>query len=300
MRPVELALFVARGPEGPAVSLATSEGAPAAPHATVANAIYSAVGDAHTCPACAAADGTETADPASAAAWAPNPRCTSPKGCRCLVFFEHERLDPGEEGAFVAFAAARGLGVTASAVAAFHADVRERREQAAQRCSAAAGLLRAAAGFEKPEPEQAVALYRKAIESLLACSPAPLDERAVSATCPSPSTASRWCSRAWAATTRPSTSSNARPLWGYRACRLRTQVRPRRPAQPRSAPARARQGGGYRLSPKPVRRRAAGRLDLCDARSRRALPARRRAAGRLERRDAARQRTGVPARILVP
>lgn len=179
MRPVELALFVARGPEGPAVSLATSEGAPAAPHATVANAIYSAVGDAHTCPACAAADGTETADPASAAAWAPNPRCTSPKGCRCLVFFEHERLDPGEEGAFVAFAAARGLGVTASAVAAFHADVRERREQAAQRCSAAAGLLRAAAGFEKPEPEQAVALYRKAIESLLACSPAPLDERAV-------------------------------------------------------------------------------------------------------------------------
>ncbi len=176
---IALASFVARGPEEPAVTLATSDGSAETPHATVANAIYSAVGDAHTCPACAAADGTETADPASAAAWAPNPRCTSPGGCRCLVFFEHERLDAGEEDGFVAFAAAHGLGVTASAVAAFHADARERREQAAQRCSDAAGTLRDAAGFEKQEPEQAVALYRKAIDDLLGCGPAPLDERAV-------------------------------------------------------------------------------------------------------------------------
>jgi hypothetical protein len=174
-----LALFVARGPEEPVVSLATSEGSPEAPHATVANAIYSAVGDAHTCPACAAADGTETADPASAAVWAPNARCTNPAGCRCLVFFEHERLDANEEGDFVVFAAAHGLGVTASAVAAFHADARECREQSAQRLSEAAGLLRDAAGLEKLEPEQAVALYRKVIENLLSCGPAPLDERAV-------------------------------------------------------------------------------------------------------------------------
>jgi hypothetical protein len=174
-----LALFVARGPEEPVVSLATSEGSPAAPHATVANAIYSAVGDADTCPACAAADGTETDDPASAAAWAPNARCTNPSGCRCLVFFEHERLDSGEEHDFVAFAAAHGLVVTAATVAAFHVDRRESRALIEQRLSDAAGLLHQAAALEKPEPEQAVVLYRRAIDSLLACGQAPLDERAV-------------------------------------------------------------------------------------------------------------------------
>jgi hypothetical protein len=174
-----LATFVARGPEEPVLSLAASNSSPDAPLATVATAIYSAVADADTCPACAAADGTETDDPAAAAGWAPNPRCTNPAGCRCLVFYEHERLEADEEHDFVAFAAARGLGVTAATVAAFHADGRERRAQTEQRLCVAAELLRGAAAFEKTEPERAAALYREAIDALLACGPAPLDERAV-------------------------------------------------------------------------------------------------------------------------
>jgi hypothetical protein len=173
-----LALFVARAPGEPVVSLASSAASGVA-LATVANAIYSAVADASTCPECAAADGSETTDAAAAAARAPNARCTSAAGCRCLVFFEHERLDVGEEHEFVAFAAASGLRVTAAAVAGFHADGRRRREQTARHLSDAADLLREAARLEKPEPEQAVELYRSAVEALLACGATPLDERAV-------------------------------------------------------------------------------------------------------------------------
>ncbi len=174
-----IALFVARGADEPAVSIATSDATDGAGHATVANAIYSAVADAHTCPECAAADGRETAEPETAVAWAPNPRCTSPTGCRCLVFFEHERLDTGEEHEFVGFAAAHGLRVTAAAVAAFHADGRERRELVELHLSEAADLLREAATLERPAPERAAALYRNAVDALLACGESPLDERRV-------------------------------------------------------------------------------------------------------------------------
>ena len=124
---------------------------------------------------------------------------TSPAGCRCLVFFEHESLSVDEEREFVDYAAGRGLRVTAAAVAAFHEEKRSRLEsQVDQRLDEASGLLREARTLEKSDPREAVALYRKAVES-------PSGLRRVAArrasghdtTCRSPSIGSPWCSRAW-------------------------------------------------------------------------------------------------------
>lgn len=173
-----IGLLVAPAPDDrPAVTAA--RGGDDATHVTVANAIYSAVADETTCPACAAMDGRETTDAAVAAGWAPNPRCSAPAGCRCAVFFEHEWLASGEEDAFVAFAAGRGAPADAAAVAAFHAEQRRRREQIDRQVGEAAEALTRARGNEKAEPDEAVVLYQQAIELLLACAETPLDERAV-------------------------------------------------------------------------------------------------------------------------
>ena len=173
-----LALLVAPAPdERPAVSVA--RGADDGAHVTVANAIYSAVADQDTCPACAAMDGRETTDAAVAVGWAPNPHCSAPGGCRCAVFFEHEWLAAADEAAFVAFAAGRDLAADAAAVAAFHAEQRRRREQIDRQVSGAADTLALARSCEKADPGEAATLYRQAIETLLACGETPLDERAV-------------------------------------------------------------------------------------------------------------------------
>jgi len=173
-------LLVAATPdERPAVSLAGHGSADDEVRATVANAIYSAVADEATCPECAAMDGRETTDVATAAGWAPNPRCSAPGGCRCAVFLEHDWLAAGEERAFVEFAAARGLTPGAMAVAAFHAEQLRRREDIERQAGEAAELLAQARASEKDEPSEAVALYERAIELLLSCTEAPLDEQAV-------------------------------------------------------------------------------------------------------------------------
>jgi hypothetical protein len=176
----QVALFVAAESEEPrTVSLATGVPAAGRERATVVNAIYSALADDGTCPACRAMDGRETTDAAAAAIWTPNPQCDNPAGCRCLVFFEHESLSVDEEREFVDYAAGRGLRVTAAAVAAFHEEKRRARTQVEQRLDEASGLLREARTLEKSDPRDAVALYRKAAESLLGCGESPLDERRV-------------------------------------------------------------------------------------------------------------------------
>jgi hypothetical protein len=174
----DLDLFVAAGLEESAgVSLAggTSNGRQ---RVTASNAIYSALADDDTCPVCRAMDGRETGDIAAAAGWAPNRRCRSPLGCRCAVFYEHESLAAGEEPAFIAYAAAHGLHVTAPAVSAFHDETRRIR-QAADRLDDATLALAEARTLEKIDPEQAVTRYREAIDCLMACGESPLDERRV-------------------------------------------------------------------------------------------------------------------------
>ena len=175
-----IALFVVAEPrESLAVTLATSDAGPAGQRLTIANAIYSALADDDTCEHCRALDGRETTDVAVAATWAPNPHCGNPAGCRCLVFFEHESLAADEQQQFVDYAADRGLHVTAPAVAAFHDEQRRRRQQIDRHLEEVAGLLRDARPLERSSPQRAVALYRKAVDGLLACGEAPLDERRV-------------------------------------------------------------------------------------------------------------------------
>ena len=175
-----IALFVAAEPrESLAVTLATSDAGAAGQRHTIANAIYSALADDDTCEHCRALDGRETTDVAVAATWAPNPHCGNPAGCRCLVFFEHESLAADEQQQFVDYAADHGLQVTAPAVAAFHDEQRRRRQQIDRHLEEVAGLLRDARPLERSSPQRAVALYRKAVDGLLACGEAPLDERRV-------------------------------------------------------------------------------------------------------------------------
>jgi hypothetical protein len=172
-----LAAFVtSRSEHGSVVSLAAGDGAGANGGGTAVNAIYSAFADADTCPECLAMDGGETADVATARGWAPNPRCTSRLGCRCAVFFEHESLADGEQSEFVEFASARGLGVTAQAVAAFHEDRRRLSDEVERRLRDTARLLEDARDLEKPDPQQAVTLYREAIDGLMGSSESPLAE----------------------------------------------------------------------------------------------------------------------------
>jgi hypothetical protein len=176
----EIAPFLVAAPEESAgVSLATGEAVAARERVTIANAIYSALADDGTCPACRAMDGRETTDIAVAATWAPNPSCSSPAGCRCLVFFEHESLAPDEEREFVDYAAGHGLHVSATTVAAFHEEKRGLRAQAERRLDEASQLLREAHTLEKSDPADAVTLYRSAIESLMDGRESPLDERRV-------------------------------------------------------------------------------------------------------------------------
>jgi hypothetical protein len=177
----DLTLFVAAHPvdEAVVVSLAGSGAATGRGRVTVSTAIYSAFADDDTCPECRAMDGRETGDIAAAATWAPNPHCHSPQGCRCAVFFEHESLSADEEHAFIDFAASHGLHVTAPAVAAFHDERRTNDRLAQRRLADIARLLGAARTLEKSDPQQAVAGYRRAIEALLSCGEAPLDERRV-------------------------------------------------------------------------------------------------------------------------
>jgi len=174
-----LALLISSdGAEPTALSIAAG---PPAPHerTTIATAVYSAVADHETCPQCAAWDGRETTDVDEARAWAPNPRCSAPGGCRCLVLFEHERLADGEPAAFVEFAAARSLTPTGAAVAAFHDERRRRAAETEARVADALTLAAEARAREKSEPAAAAALYRRAIESLLGACDAPLEERRV-------------------------------------------------------------------------------------------------------------------------
>jgi hypothetical protein len=175
----DLDLFVAAGaPESAGVSLAGSAAANGRQRVTAGNAIYSALADDDTCPACRAMDGRETSDIAVAAGWAPNRQCRSPQGCRCAVFYEHESLVAGEVSAFIAYAAAHGLHVTVPAVSAFHDETRRIR-QAADRLDDASRSLAEARTLEKIDPEQAVTRYREAIDCLMACGESPLDERRV-------------------------------------------------------------------------------------------------------------------------
>ncbi len=176
----EIAHFLAFQPEeSPAVSLASSEAAIGRERVTIVNAIYSALADDSTCPECGAMDGRETTDIAAAANWAPNPRCANPSGCRCMVFFEHEHLAAEEEHEFVEYAAGHGLPVTAATVAAFHDELRRRREEVDRRLDNASGLVREARTLEKSDPRGAVGLYRRAIEGLMECNESPLDEQRV-------------------------------------------------------------------------------------------------------------------------
>jgi hypothetical protein len=172
-------LVIETSDERPAVSLAARGPAGDAAHVTVANAIYSAVADEATCPECAAMDGRETTDVETAAGWVPHARCSAPGGCRCAVFFEHEWLAAGDEGAFVEFAAGQGLPASAATVAAFHAEQLRRRERIDRQVSGAVELLSQARACEKDEPLEAVALYERVIELLLSCTGTPLEEHAV-------------------------------------------------------------------------------------------------------------------------
>jgi hypothetical protein len=174
-----LALLVScDGAETPALSLAA--GPPAAPErVTIATAVYSAVADHETCPECAAWDGRETDDIDEALAWAPNPLCGAPGGCRCLVLFEHERLVDDEPRAFVEFAAARSLTPSGAAVAAFHDERRRRAAETETRVADALTLAAEARAREKGDPADAAALYRRAIEGLLGSCESPLEERRV-------------------------------------------------------------------------------------------------------------------------
>jgi ribosomal protein L32 len=178
-------LVSADGAETPALSLAAGP-LTAEVRATVSTAVYSAVADHETCPECAAHDGRETADVDEALAWTPNPRCSAPGGCRCLVLFEHERLTADEPAAFVAFAAGRSLGPTGATVAAFHADQRRRALETESRVADALTLAAEARDREKSEPVDAVALYRRAIEILLEARESALDERRVLHELPGP------------------------------------------------------------------------------------------------------------------
>ena len=176
----DLTLFLAMGAEGAGgVSLVGSRPATGREGVTVSNAIYSALADDDTCPECGAMDGRETNDLAAAATWAPHRHCQSPLGCRCAVFYEHESLAPGEERAFVDYAAAHGLHVTAPAVSAFHDENRKADRRADDLLNDAARSLDEARTLEKDDPQQAVTRYRQAIESLMACGESPLDERRV-------------------------------------------------------------------------------------------------------------------------
>ncbi len=173
------------GLEAPALSVATVPLA-AETRTTVATALYSAVADHETCPECAAWDGRETADVDEALAWAPNPRCSAPGGCRCLVLFEHERLAAGEPGAFVAFAAERSLAPTGAAVAAFHTEQRRCTLETESRVADALTLAAEARDREKSDTDAAVALYRRAIEILLEARDGAPDERRVLHELPGP------------------------------------------------------------------------------------------------------------------
>ncbi len=172
----DLALFLAMGAEGSVgVSLAGCLPATGRERVTVSNVIYSALADDDTCPECRAMDGRETNDLAAAATWAPHRHCHSPQGCRCAVFYEHESLAADEELAFIEYAAARGLHVTAPAVSAFHDEART----AGGHLEDASRSLDEARTLEKHDPQQAVTRYRQAIESLMAYGESPLDERRV-------------------------------------------------------------------------------------------------------------------------
>ncbi len=175
----DLDLFVAAGAsESAGVSLAGNVSTGGRQRLTASNAIYSALADDDTCPECRAMDGRETSDIAAAAGWAPNRQCRSPQGCRCAVFYEHESLAAGEEPAFIDYVAAHGLHVTAPAVSAFRGETHRLRQTAAHLDDASRSLAEART-LEKVDPQQAVARYRRAIDSLLACGQEPLDERCV-------------------------------------------------------------------------------------------------------------------------
>ncbi len=171
-------LVSADGAEAPALSLAAGPLAREV-RATVSTAVYSAVADDATCPECAAWDGRETGDVDEALAWAPNPHCSAPGGCRCLVLFEHERLAADEPPAFVVFATTRSLAPTGAAVAAFHVEQRRRTLETESRVADALTLAAEARAREKHAPSDAVALYRRALEILLGARDEALDERRV-------------------------------------------------------------------------------------------------------------------------
>jgi hypothetical protein len=176
----DLALFLAAGAqESAGVSLAGSPAASGRERVTISNAIYSALADGDTCPECRAMDGRETSDIAAAATWAPHRHCRSPQGCRCAVFYEHESLAEDEERAFIDYAAAHGLHVTAPAVCAFHDEQSRIGRRAAGRLEDASRSLAEARTLEKDDPQQAVIRYRQAIDSLVAYGESPLDERRV-------------------------------------------------------------------------------------------------------------------------
>jgi hypothetical protein len=112
----DLDLLLEREPHGAAGSLA---------------AVYAAVLDGQTCPACRALDGAASSDLAEAQGWTPNPGCGSPGGCRCVTAHECTSLQEGEVRAFLEYAQEHILPLSPEEVAGFHRALQAREEKAA-------------------------------------------------------------------------------------------------------------------------------------------------------------------------
>lgn len=136
---------------------------------------YSAFLDEDTCDVCAVMDDKTTTDIGEADRWTPNPKCTSPEGCRCLVVYELASLAAAEVRAFLEYAVQNEVRATAQSVSQFQAARHAAENEQARRLYEALEPMHEAYPCEKTDPGKAAALYRESIVRLLDVDEDPLD-----------------------------------------------------------------------------------------------------------------------------
>jgi len=136
---------------------------------------YSAILDGLACPTCEAMDDKTTTDLEAAAAWTPNPSCTSKDECRCMTMYELTSLTPKDVAPFLKYAVSNGLPVNAQSVDSFYAESREADEALSTRMYEALEPMHEAYPLEKTDAARAIALYRESVVRLLEVSETPME-----------------------------------------------------------------------------------------------------------------------------
>jgi zinc-ribbon domain len=176
----ELELLTEREPRaGMSIRPITTEEDERRSTARTVDAVYSALLDGATCRACEAMDGKTTTDLNEAEGWTPNPKCTDPEGCRCLVAFQMTSLAASEVQAFLEYAAQSGRRANAQCVDQFRQASVAAEEEQARLLYEALEPMHKAYPCEKTDPGKAAALYRESIVRLLDVTEDPLNREDV-------------------------------------------------------------------------------------------------------------------------